>query len=83
MAAIRGSAIRRDHEGVGRRMEAFNDDFRRLINLADPGPEGGSGGCAVQADMTLRVWGSLTLMVERMRAAARKWDVTLSPNCDL
>lgn len=35
------------------------------------------------ADMALREWGSLTSMVERMRTAARKWDVTLSPNCDL
>ncbi|MEN1940809.1 hypothetical protein WCE41_07040 [Luteimonas sp. MJ246] len=38
---------------------------------------------ARKADMTLREWGFLTAMVERMQAAARKWDVALSPNCDL
>ncbi|QCO67536.1 hypothetical protein E5843_06695 [Luteimonas yindakuii] len=36
MAAIRGSAILGDQEGVRRGMEAFNDDFRRSIKLADP-----------------------------------------------
>lgn len=38
---------------------------------------------AETADMSLREWGPLTEIVARMRAAARKWDVTLSPNCDL
>lgn len=38
---------------------------------------------AETADMSLRQWGPLTEMVARMRAAARKWDVSLSPNCDL
>jgi hypothetical protein len=38
---------------------------------------------AKKADKTLREWGSMSQMVERMQAAARKWDVTLSPNCDL
>lgn len=38
---------------------------------------------AEKADMSLREWGSLTGMVARMKAAARRWDVTLSPNCDL
>lgn len=36
MAAVRGSAILGDQEGVRRGMEAFNDDFRRSIKLADP-----------------------------------------------
>lgn len=28
-------------------------------------------------------WGSLDALIDRMRGAARRWDVTLSPNCDL
>ena len=31
----------------------------------------------------LPVWGSVDELVSRMRAAARRWDVRLSPNCDL
>jgi hypothetical protein len=38
---------------------------------------------AKEEDMALDVWGSLETMVSRMRTAAGKWDVTLSPNCDL
>ena len=38
---------------------------------------------ATKADMKLREWGSLAEMVAKMQAAARRWDVTLSPNCDL
>lgn len=38
---------------------------------------------AMKEDSTLAVWGPLELMVSRMQSAARKWDVTLSPNCDL
>ncbi|WP_298578274.1 hypothetical protein [uncultured Luteimonas sp.] len=34
-------------------------------------------------DSTLPVWGLLEVMVNRMRSAAGRWDVTLSPNCDL
>lgn len=36
IAAIRGSALVGDQEGVRRNMDAFNDDFRRSIKLADP-----------------------------------------------
>jgi len=28
-------------------------------------------------------WGSLDVLLDRMRGAARRWDVTLSPNCEL
>lgn len=38
---------------------------------------------AIAADKTLPEWGSLATMVSRMQAAAGKWDVRLSPNCDL
>ena len=34
-------------------------------------------------DDDLKVWGSLDELLGRMRAAAGKWDVSLSPNCDL
>lgn len=34
-------------------------------------------------DAELPVWGSLEDLVSRMRTAARRWDVRLSPNCDL
>src|SRR5690554_6268366 len=34
-------------------------------------------------DMDLPVWGTLDMMLSRMQAAARRWDVRLSPNCDL
>lgn len=34
-------------------------------------------------DLALPVWGTLGAMLERMQKAAGKWDVTLSPNCDL
>lgn len=36
VAAIRSSALRGDQDGVRRNMEAFSDDFRRSIKLADP-----------------------------------------------
>lgn len=38
---------------------------------------------AREEDSILAPWGSLESMVGRMRSAAGKWDVTLSPNCDL
>lgn len=38
---------------------------------------------ATEDDRNLPVWGSLDTMVSRMQAAARAWNVTLSPNCDL
>ncbi|MBB1471652.1 hypothetical protein H5368_01255 [Luteimonas sp. MC1782] len=34
-------------------------------------------------DSALPIWGALESFVARMRAAARQWDVRLSPNCDL
>ena len=35
------------------------------------------------ADSDLAAWGSLDAMLDRMQGAARRWDVRLSPNCDL
>lgn len=34
-------------------------------------------------ESSLPIWGSVEELVSRMRAAARRWDVRLSPNCDL
>lgn len=34
-------------------------------------------------DLTVAVWGPLEQLVSRMASAAGRWDVTLSPNCDL
>lgn len=38
---------------------------------------------AEKKDLALPVWGSLATMLDRMQKARGKWDVTLSPNCDL
>lgn len=38
---------------------------------------------ATEDEMATAVWGSLELLISRMRSAAGRWDVTLSPNCDL
>lgn len=34
-------------------------------------------------ERSLPVWGSLSELLDRMEKAARRWDVALSPNCDL
>lgn len=38
---------------------------------------------AAKDERTLPVWGELSELIDRMEKAARRWDVTLSPNCDL
>ncbi|KGM57828.1 hypothetical protein N799_01315 [Lysobacter arseniciresistens ZS79] len=38
---------------------------------------------ATPADLSLPPAGDLPDLVKRFRAAANRWDVTLSPNCDL
>lgn len=38
---------------------------------------------AEDGDLALPVWGTLGAMLERMQKAAGRWNVTLSPNCDL
>jgi len=47
--------------------------FHEFVGIRVPGPD----------DQDLPVWGSWDQMIQRMKAAARRWDVTLSPNCDL
>ncbi len=34
-------------------------------------------------DLGIPLWNTLSALVGRMRQAASRWDVTLSPNCDL
>lgn len=34
-------------------------------------------------ERSLQIWGELSELVDRMEKAGRRWDVTLSPNCDL
>lgn len=45
--------------------------YHEFVSLR-PLVEGGDG---------LKVWGSLDELLARMRAAAGKWDVQMSPNC--
>ena len=47
--------------------------YHEFVGLREAGKE----------DLMRPAWGSLEVLVERMRAAARRWDVRLSPNCDL
>src|SRR5690606_21833598 len=47
--------------------------FHEFVGLRPARPE----------DLALPAWGALDVMLERMQRAAGKWNVTLSPNCDL
>ncbi|MFA5591125.1 MAG: hypothetical protein WDA70_10535 [Lysobacteraceae bacterium] len=47
--------------------------FHEFVCLRAPGPE----------EKDLPTWGTLVEMIRRMRSAAQRWDVRLSPNCDL
>lgn len=38
---------------------------------------------ATDGEARLIAWGSLDTMLARMRSASGRWDVRLSPNCDL
>lgn len=60
-------------ESVGEGPSDLDHAFHEFVGTRLAKPE----------DSTLIVWGSLELMVNRMRSAAGKWDVRLSPNCDL
>ncbi|MBJ6979449.1 hypothetical protein [Luteimonas sp. MC1895] len=60
-------------ESVGEDLSDLDHAFHEFVGLRD----------ATKEDLTLTVWGSLELVVGRMQIAAGKWDVTLSPNCDL
>ncbi|MGY1530212.1 hypothetical protein [Luteimonas sp. A649] len=58
---------------VGEGPSDLDHAFHEFVGLR-PMTEGDSG---------LRLWGSIEDLVTRMQGAARSWDVTLSPNCDL
>jgi len=47
--------------------------FHEFVGLRAAGPE----------DERLPAWGTLAELVARMKRAAGRWDVRLSPNCDL
>lgn len=38
---------------------------------------------ATSDESGLPVWGSIETLLARMQSAAKRWDVRLSPNCDL
>lgn len=67
------SLCREHWESVGEDASDLDHAFHEFAALRPPAPE----------DLSLPVWGSLELMASRMQAAAGKWDVRLSPNCDL
>lgn len=63
-----------DHwDSVGEDPSDLDHAYHEFVRLRPAGPE----------DKTLPEWGSLATMVSRMQAAEGKWDVRLSPNCDL
>ena len=67
-------ALCREHwEAVGEDPSDLDHAYHEFIRVRP----------ATTADMTLRKWGALATLVERMQAAAGRWDVRLSPNCDL
>ncbi len=67
-------ALCREHwESSGDGPSDLDHAFHEFIRLREATP----------ADPGMPVWGSLETLVARMQSAARKWDVWLSPNCDL
>lgn len=60
-------------ESVGEDPSDLDHAFHEFIGLR----------LAKEEDLAMAVWGSLELLVSRMQSAAGRWDVTLSPNCDL
>lgn len=60
-------------DSVGEGPSDLDHAFHEFLGLTPAGNEG----------VDLQIWGSLDEMLVRMQLAAGKWDVTLSPNCDL
>lgn len=60
-------------ESVGEGPSDLDHAFHEFVRLREAAP----------ADLSQSVAGSLSDLVERFHAAAGRWDVTLSPNCDL
>ena len=64
----------REHwESVGEGPSDLDHAFHEFLCVRQPNDE----------DDELPVWGSLGMMLAYMQGAAGKWDVRLSPNCDL
>lgn len=59
-------------EAVGDGPSDLDHAFHEFVCLRSPEAD----------EASLPVWGSLEELVSRMRSAARRWDVRLSPNCD-
>lgn len=70
---LRLSAYNEHWESVGEGPSDLDHAFHEFVCLRTP--EGD--------EASLPVWGSLEELVSRTQAAARRWDVRLSPNCDL
>ena len=67
------SLCREHWESVGDGPSELDHAYHEFVCLRPPGSD----------DRDLRVWGRLDHLMSRMEAAARRWDVRLSPNCDL
>ena|SRR5690554_1293094 len=64
----------REHwESVGEGPSDLDHAYHEFVCLRRPDKD----------DRDLGVWGRLDLLLSRMEAAARRWDVRQSPNCDL
>ena len=67
-------ALCREHwESVGDDPSDLDHAYHEFVCLRRPDNDNGGH----------RVWGRLDQLLSRMEAAARRWDVRLSPNCDL
>lgn len=60
-------------DSVGEGPSDLDHAYHEFVGLRAAGVE----------DANLPLWGALDTLLARMQAAARRWDVTLSPNCDL
>lgn len=67
------SLCREHWESVGDGPSDLDHAYHEFVSLRPPGKD----------DRDLRAWGRLDHLLSRVEAAARRWDVRLSPNCDL
>ena len=67
------SLCREHWESVGDGPSDLDHAYHEFVSLRPPGKN----------DRDLRAWGRLDHLLSRVEAAARRWDVRLSPNCDL
>lgn len=67
------SLCREHWEAVGEEPSDLDHAYHEFVALR----------AASEEERALPTWGSLETLLARMQAAARQWDVRLSPNCDL